>query len=134
MHTSYSEAVQGTTFLRVAHFVVYEKQNVCFTENSEQLTWRNRMQRKIKSRRELMTAVVIYFSRAGENYLNGTKQRITKRNTAILAEKISHALAIESYELLPKIAYSESYDEAVQQAEKENKLLHGLIMRSCQLI
>ena len=48
-----------------------------------------------------MTAVVIYFSRAGENYLNGTKQRITKRNTAILAEKISHALAIESYELLP---------------------------------
>ena len=45
------------------------------------------MQRKIKSRRELMTAVVIYFSRAGENYLNGTKQRITKRNTAILAAK-----------------------------------------------
>ena len=68
-----------------------------------------------------MTAVVIYFSRAGENYLNGTKQRITKRNTAILAEKISHALAIESYELLSKIAYSESYDEAVQQAEKEKQ-------------
>ena len=68
-----------------------------------------------------MTAIVIYFSRAGENYLNGTKQRITKGNTAVLAEKISHALAIESYELLSKIAYSESYDEAVQQAEKEKQ-------------
>ena len=30
-------------------------------------------------------------------------------------------MAIESYELLPKIAYSESYDEAVQQAEKEKQ-------------
>lgn len=66
-----------------------------------------------------MSTVIIYFSRAGENYINGQKQMISIGNTAVLAEKISSQLAISAFQLSPKIPYSDNYDEAVQAAEKE---------------
>lgn len=66
-----------------------------------------------------MSAVIIYFSRTGENYINGRKQMVTIGNTAILAEKISSQVAISAYQLSPRIPYSDNYDEAVQAAEKE---------------
>lgn len=68
-----------------------------------------------------MTAVVIYFSRAGENYINGRKQMISVGNTAVLAEKISYQVDAAAFQLSPKLSYSDNYDEAVQQAEKEKK-------------
>lgn len=66
-----------------------------------------------------MSAVIIYFSRAGENYINGRKQMTSIGNTAVLAEKISSQLAISAFQLSPKIPYSDNYDETVQAAEKE---------------
>lgn len=92
------------------------------------------MQRKIKSRRELMTAVVIYFSRAGENYLNGTKQRITKRNTAILAEKSVTRWRSRVMNYCQRLLIQKAMTRRFNKRKKKNKLLHGLIMRSCQLI
>ncbi|MGM0168416.1 hypothetical protein IGI39_004171 [Enterococcus sp. AZ135] len=68
-----------------------------------------------------MTTAVIFFSRAGENYINGRKQSISVGNTEILAEKISNELGVETYRLSPMIPYSENYDEAVQKAEKEKQ-------------
>lgn len=69
-----------------------------------------------------MTAVVVLFSRAGENYIDGKRQMISVGNTAILGEKISQQLTIPMYELLPLTPYSDNYDEAVQKAEEEKKL------------
>lgn len=68
-----------------------------------------------------MTAVVVFFSRSGENYINGKKQMISVDNTANLAEKISQQLDVSAYQLLPTIPYSDNYDEAVQKAEKEKQ-------------
>ncbi|MBO0452281.1 flavodoxin [Candidatus Enterococcus murrayae] len=68
-----------------------------------------------------MTAVVVLFSRAGENYIDGKRQMISVGNTAILGEKISQQLTIPMYELLPLTPYSDNYDEAVQKAEEEKK-------------
>ncbi|MGG5373132.1 flavodoxin [Enterococcus sp. AZ196] len=68
-----------------------------------------------------MTAVVVLFSRAGENYIDGKRQMVSVGNTAILGEKISQQLTIPMYELLPLTPYSDNYDEAVQKAEEEKK-------------
>lgn len=68
-----------------------------------------------------MTAVVVFFSRSGENYINGKKQMISVGNTANLAEKISQQLDVSAYQLLPTIPYSDNYDEAVQKLKRKNK-------------
>lgn len=70
-----------------------------------------------------MAAIVLFFSRAGENYINGKKQMISIGNTAVLAEKISCELDIPTYPLAPTIPYSENYDEAVQKAGTEKDTL-----------
>lgn len=70
-----------------------------------------------------MAAIVLFFSRAGENYINGKKQMISIGNTAVLAEKISCELDIPMYPLAPTIPYSENYDEAVQKAGTEKDTL-----------
>ncbi|MGX7204915.1 flavodoxin [Enterococcus pingfangensis] len=66
-------------------------------------------------------AVIIFFSRAGENYINGKKQIITTGNTAILAGKIQQKLNLPVYELTPRIPYSMQYDEVVQKTEEEKQ-------------
>lgn len=71
-----------------------------------------------------MSAIVVFFSRAGENYIGGRKQLLSIGNTKILAEKINRYLAIPAYQLTPSLPYPENYDEVVQQAEREKQ---GLI-------
>lgn len=68
-----------------------------------------------------MTAVVIFFSRAGENYIYGKKQQILVGNTAVLAEKISRSLGIESFPLVPQNPYSEKYEETLQRSQAEKQ-------------
>ncbi len=61
-------------------------------------------------------AIVIYFSRAGENYSVG---RVDVGNTAMMASYIIDYLKCDSFEILPKEPYSDSYDEAKKRANKE---------------
>lgn len=68
-----------------------------------------------------MTAAIIFFSRANENYINGKKQFLKIGNTAVLAQKISERLNLPSYQLIPKVAYSIDYDKTVQQANQEKQ-------------
>ena len=60
-----------------------------------------------------MKKLVVYFSRVGENSLNGEKQIINKGFTEILAEKISNALNAPMYKIEPVEPYPFSYDECV---------------------
>ncbi|WP_321387614.1 flavodoxin [uncultured Enterococcus sp.] len=64
---------------------------------------------------------VIYYSKSGENYVNGQLKRLEKGNTAVVAEKIAAYLDAELIQLIPKKEYPESYQQTVEMAEREKQ-------------
>ena len=63
-------------------------------------------------------AIVIYFSRAGENYGVGV---IEEGNTAILAKMIADKTGADIFEIEPAEAYPQSYDECCDVALAEQE-------------
>ena len=63
-------------------------------------------------------AIVIYFSRAGENYSVGN---VDVGNTAIMASYIKDYLKCDSFEIVPEVPYSDVYDEVYAQANTEKQ-------------
>ena len=64
------------------------------------------------------TSIVIYFSRADENYSVGT---ITEGNTAKVAKIIAAETGSDIWEIKPVKAYSKSYNECINVAQKEQR-------------
>ncbi|MBP1048390.1 NAD(P)H-dependent oxidoreductase [Enterococcus sp. BWM-S5] len=64
---------------------------------------------------------VIYYSRSGENYVNGQLKQLSKGNTMVVAEKIADYLEAELIRLIPKKDYPDDYQEMVELAEQEKK-------------
>ena len=60
--------------------------------------------------------LVVYFSRAGENYNVGT---VSEGNTSKLAKEIAKQTGGELFEIVPVVAYPESYDEMLEVATRE---------------
>lgn len=65
---------------------------------------------------EYNKAIVIYFSRAGENYSVGT---VDVGNTALMAKYIADYLNADTFEILAKNPYPESYAETKIRVNKE---------------
>ena len=63
-------------------------------------------------------SLVVYFSRADENYSVGT---ITEGNTAILAKMIAQKTAADSFEIVPEKAYPKNYSECTDVAKDEQR-------------
>lgn len=63
--------------------------------------------------------VVVYFSRAGENYWNGGRRTLATGNTKVLAQMLSDRLGCDSIELQPVDPYSSDYDATVQRNVQE---------------
>jgi flavodoxin len=61
-------------------------------------------------------AIVIYFSRTGEEYDVGT---ITKGNTAIVAEIIAKKIGADTFEIRPAKPYPDNYDACTEIAKQE---------------
>ena len=61
-------------------------------------------------------ALVLYFSRADENYNVGV---IEEGNTAVIAKMIAERTGADLFELVPKEPYPESYDECCDVALEE---------------
>lgn len=61
-------------------------------------------------------AIVIYFSRAGENYGVGV---VEQGNTAVLVEMIAAKTGSDLFEISPEVAYPEGYDECCDVALDE---------------
>ena len=68
-----------------------------------------------------MKALVVYFSRVGENSVNGRIEIIKKGFTEILAEKIASLTGSAMYKIEPKEAYPTSYEECVKRSRKEDE-------------
>ncbi|MTD39026.1 flavodoxin [Erwinia sp. CPCC 100877] len=69
--------------------------------------------------------VVVYFSRAEENLIDGKILNLTCGNTKILAEKIACRLNCPAYPLEPVVSYPKNYEKTLVRAEmeKNRKLL-----------
>ena len=62
--------------------------------------------------------LVTYFSRAGENYSVGV---VEEGNTAILAKEIAAQTGADLFEIVPVVAYPETYDECLEVATREQR-------------
>lgn len=66
-----------------------------------------------------MKKLIVYFSRTGENSVNGEIEVIEKGYTEIIAEKIAKFTDAELWKLEPEEPYPFSYNECVKRANSE---------------
>lgn len=69
-----------------------------------------------------MSSIVIYFSRAGENYFAGELKNIEKGNTEVIAEYIREIDNAELFKVETVIDYPTDYLECTQIAKKEQQV------------
>ncbi len=63
--------------------------------------------------------LIIYYSRKGENYWNGSIKNIARGNTEIVAEFIQKAVGGDLFEVDTVKPYSEDYTACTQEAQRE---------------
>ena len=68
-----------------------------------------------------MKTLIVYFSRTGENSVNGEMEIITKGFTETLAEKIAQKTGGELFKLEPEIPYPTNYAECVKRSKIEDQ-------------
>jgi flavodoxin len=68
-----------------------------------------------------MKSLVIYFSRADENYLGGVMKYIEKGNTEIVAEYIKDITNADLFKVERKKPYSKDYMTCINEAKDEAK-------------
>ena len=66
-----------------------------------------------------MKNLVIYYSRSGENYVNGKITDIVKGNTEYVAEFIRDNFDADLFKIETVKEYSKSYRECIREAQKE---------------
>lgn len=65
------------------------------------------------------TVLLAYFSRAGENYWNGGRRRLTVGNTQVVAETIGRLIGCEVHRIEAADPYPEDYDPTVARNVQE---------------
>lgn len=66
-----------------------------------------------------MANLIIYYSRKGENYWNGTIKNLAKGNTEIAAEFIKNAVGGELFEVQTVKEYAKDYYACIDEAQRE---------------
>lgn len=76
--------------------------------------------KNIKEEDGVMSKVlIVYYSRKGENYWNGSIRNLTKGNTEIVAEMIRDAVAGELFEVDTVKTYASDYNACTEEAKLE---------------
>lgn len=63
--------------------------------------------------------LIIYYSRKGQNYVNGNIVDLKKGNTEICAEFIQKAVGVDLFEIETVNDYSKDYHECTEEAQQE---------------
>ena len=63
--------------------------------------------------------LLVYFSRAGENYFNGDRKVLRIGNTAVVARMVRDALGCDTFEIQPVVPYPDRYDPTVERNVRE---------------
>lgn len=66
-----------------------------------------------------MSNLIVYYSRKGQNYWNGSIKDLNKGNTEIVAEFIQKAVGGDLFEVETVKSYSEDYYACIDEAQKE---------------
>ena len=66
-----------------------------------------------------MATLIIYYSRKGENYWNGTIKNLAKGNTEIAAEFIKNAVGGDLFEVQTVREYAKYYYACIDEAQRE---------------
>ena len=70
---------------------------------------------------KIMSSLVIYFSRSGENYFGGVLKNIEKGNTEVIAEYIQEFTGADLFKVEPAVEYPADYMECIDVAKKEQQ-------------
>jgi len=68
-----------------------------------------------------MSELVVYFSRKGNNYVNGTIRNLSVGNTEVAAGMISEITGADRFEIEPVVAYSSDYNECINEAQDDKR-------------
>ena len=68
-----------------------------------------------------MAALIVYFSRRGENYVSGQLKKLSVGNTEAAAEMIRQLTQAELFQLEPVQAYSDSYNDCIAEARADQR-------------
>lgn len=68
---------------------------------------------------ESASALLVYFSRPGENYYYGGRTRLAVGNTQVVAELIAALITVDVYRIEAADPYPDGYDETVQRNSRE---------------
>ena len=68
-----------------------------------------------------MANLILYYSRKGENYVNGSVQNLGKGNTERVAEFIQKAVGGDLFEIEPVREYAASYMTCIGEAREEQR-------------
>lgn len=66
-----------------------------------------------------MKQAVVYFSRAGGNWLSGERVQLKVGNTEQIACMIAHVLDCDLIRIIPKVPYSNDYDKCCDEAKAD---------------
>ncbi|MBO6046219.1 MAG: NAD(P)H-dependent oxidoreductase [Erysipelotrichaceae bacterium] len=69
-----------------------------------------------------MKSLIIYFSRRGENYINGMVQDITKGNCEIVAEIVKEITGADVFEVQTLVPYPVEYEKVIEQTQEEYRV------------
>ena len=61
-------------------------------------------------------SIIIYFSRADENYFAGSMRYIDKGNTEVIAEYIRDIVGADMFKVEPQVPYSADYMTCIEEA------------------
>ncbi|HEX3078312.1 MAG TPA: flavodoxin [Lachnospiraceae bacterium] len=63
--------------------------------------------------------LIVYFSRKGNNYVNGSIRNLSVGNTEIAAKMIRELTGAEMFEIEPVIAYDADYTKCTEEAQRD---------------
>ena len=68
-----------------------------------------------------MKELIVFFSRAGENHVDGMTKYIETGNTKVAARMLREITGADMTEIIPEKPYSENYKECVAEAVRDWK-------------
>lgn len=68
-----------------------------------------------------MAQLIVYFSRAGGNYVNGAIKDLPVGNTEIAAKMIREITGADIFKIEPVTMYSADYNECIEQAKDDQR-------------
>lgn len=68
-----------------------------------------------------MSQLIVFFSRTGENYVNGTIKKLSIGNTEVAAKLIQSKTGADMFRLVPLVSYSEDYNKCIEQAKDDQR-------------